>query len=103
MWDESSWREEPGQPDEHAEIQRIFPRMSSAIIDAWLLHYYRNRHIDVEWPPPVDYLGMPAGRWAGLLYGRPMAYWQALTWKLLSIDLASAPFSAETRHGLAAC
>jgi hypothetical protein len=78
-----------------ADIQKDLSDWPEDVIDQWLL-YFANE-ADGGWPPP-DPLGHH--RWSRLLGGRPLSWWQEVTWEKETVVCDLADFSAKAQAGV---
>jgi hypothetical protein len=75
-----------------ADIKSDLPAWPDDVIDQWL-HYFANEP-DCGWPPPE-----PLGdhRWSRLLGGRPLSWWNNVTWKKETVKCELASLSPKAR------
>jgi hypothetical protein len=59
-----------------ADIKKDLPNWPISILDDWLLYFAREP--DLKWPPPEP---LGSHRWSGILGGRPLSWWNNVTWK----------------------
>lgn len=59
-----------------ADLQRTLPNFPPPILEDWLLPYAQT----AGWPPALDDISPPEGRWRYLLKIRPLGYWKSIRW-----------------------
>jgi hypothetical protein len=60
-----------------SRLKAVLSNFPDQVLEAWLQPYANSE----GWPPTETSLGTLSGRWRYLLKNKPLAYWQALTWK----------------------
>ena len=78
---------------ELTDIKKDLPNCPDEVIEEWLV-YLANRD-DTGWPPP-DPL---TGSWAAILGGRPLSWWQDVSWQKEATDCSLAALAPKT-HGI---
>jgi hypothetical protein len=69
-----------------AQIKEKLPNWPDAVVSEWLL-YFAN---DIGWPPAEPF---GSDRWGGILGGRPLSWWNEVTWKEESVDCSFGKLS----------
>lgn len=78
-----------------ANLKRDLPQWPDDVIEQWLLNFANEP--DCGWPPP-DPLG--EHRWAALLGGRPLSWWQNVTWKNQKVRCDLNGLTSKARGGV---
>lgn len=68
-------------PTPQRAMRAAFPLMPSAVIEQWLLPFYRDGH----WPPDASRL------WKSVLRERPVEFWRDVRWLLQTKSVANLP------------
>ena len=74
------------------QIKKDLPNFPDEIISGWLESFANQ----AGWPPPLDSLGYPEGRWKALLVNKPMQYWQSVRWEKVSRHISAQDLDPES-------
>jgi hypothetical protein len=78
---------------ELATIKLDLPRWPDDVLDQWLVHL-ANRQ-DLGWPPPDPFAQHP---WKYILCGKPLSWWEQVTWAPTEITFEISIFSLSSRR-----